>query len=77
MDSLFSKTKSALATFSRFLVKISLWATCLGSIRQAGDSSFTLGPHVDGGSTERWEDEAYRMVYRSLTHFRYYLLVIT
>lgn len=58
MDSLFSKTKWVLPTFSSFL----------GSIRQAGDSSFTLGPHVDGGSTERWEDEAYRKVYRCLTH---------
>mmetsp|Transcript_133071 Transcript_133071/g.315418 ORF Transcript_133071/g.315418 Transcript_133071/m.315418 type:complete len:419 (+) Transcript_133071:45-1301(+) len=32
-------------------------------IRKAGDTSFTLGPHVDGGSTERWEDEEYRKVY--------------
>ena len=33
---------------------------------EAGDSSFTLGPHVDGGSTERWEDAEYRKVYRHL-----------
>lgn len=33
---------------------------------EAGDRSFTLGPHVDGGSTERWEDEEYRKVYRVL-----------
>ena len=25
-------------------------------IRMPGDSKFTLGPHVDGGSLERWED---------------------
>ncbi|KAJ5670506.1 DUF1479-domain-containing protein [Penicillium maclennaniae] len=25
-------------------------------IRQPGDASFALGPHVDGGSVERWED---------------------
>jgi len=35
-------------------------------IRKAGDKSFTLGPHVDGGSTERWEDEEYRKVYRHI-----------
>eukprot|EP00913_Durusdinium_trenchii_P019882 g18689.t1 len=35
-------------------------------IRKAGDRSFTLGPHVDGGSTERWEDEEYRKVYRDI-----------
>ncbi|PHH62811.1 hypothetical protein CDD81_6703 [Ophiocordyceps australis] len=28
-------------------------------IRQPGDSSFALGPHVDGGSVERWEKEGY------------------
>lgn len=25
-------------------------------IRQPGDARFALGPHVDGGSLERWED---------------------
>jgi len=35
-------------------------------IREAGDESFTLGPHVDGGSVERWEDEEYRKVYSNV-----------
>jgi len=35
-------------------------------IRNAGDTSFTLGPHVDGGSTERWEDDDYRKVYAKI-----------
>lgn len=35
-------------------------------IRDPGDSSFTLGPHVDGGSTERWEDDEYRRVYADI-----------
>ncbi|KAK9246399.1 hypothetical protein V1506DRAFT_535444 [Lipomyces tetrasporus] len=25
-------------------------------IRLPGDAQFTLGPHIDGGSIERWED---------------------
>ena len=37
---------------------------CIFTCFEAGDSSFTLGPHVDGGSTERWEDAEYRKVYR-------------
>lgn len=28
-------------------------------IRQPGDIGFALGPHVDGGSVERWEREGY------------------
>ncbi|GAP90875.2 putative duf1479 domain protein [Rosellinia necatrix] len=28
-------------------------------IRQPGDMSFALGPHVDGGSVERWEKHGY------------------
>ena len=28
-------------------------------IRQPGDASFALGPHVDGGSLERWEEGGY------------------
>ncbi|KAL9120572.1 MAG: hypothetical protein Q9187_002867 [Circinaria calcarea] len=28
-------------------------------IRQPGDAGFGLGPHVDGGSCERWEPEGY------------------
>ncbi|KAL8727010.1 MAG: hypothetical protein Q9181_005855 [Wetmoreana brouardii] len=28
-------------------------------IRQPGDSGFALGPHIDGGSCERWEEDGY------------------
>lgn len=28
-------------------------------IRQPGDTSFALGPHIDGGSVERWEPTGY------------------
>lgn len=28
-------------------------------IRQPGDAKFALGPHIDGGSVERWEDNGY------------------
>ncbi|KAL1961076.1 hypothetical protein VTO42DRAFT_4964 [Malbranchea cinnamomea] len=28
-------------------------------IRQPGDTGFALGPHVDGGSVERWEENGY------------------
>ncbi|POR39726.1 Uncharacterized protein TPAR_00084, partial [Tolypocladium paradoxum] len=28
-------------------------------IRQPGDASFALGPHMDGGSVERWERQGY------------------
>ncbi|KAH8175107.1 DUF1479 domain protein [Sarocladium implicatum] len=28
-------------------------------IRQPGDANFALGPHIDGGSVERWEKEGY------------------
>jgi hypothetical protein len=28
-------------------------------IRKPGDASFALGPHVDGGSVERWEPDGY------------------
>ncbi|KAF4508054.1 hypothetical protein G6O67_004486 [Ophiocordyceps sinensis] len=28
-------------------------------IRQPGDASFALGPHMDGGSVERWERDGY------------------
>ncbi|KAM3454975.1 hypothetical protein MY5147_008716 [Beauveria neobassiana] len=28
-------------------------------IRQPGDATFALGPHIDGGSVERWEPEGY------------------
>lgn len=33
-------------------------------IRHPGDAQFALGPHADGGSIERWEDETYRKVYQ-------------
>lgn len=35
-------------------------------LRTAGDASFALGPHVDGGSTERWEDGEYRKAYSEI-----------
>lgn len=28
-------------------------------IRQPGDATFALGPHIDGGSVERWEPDGY------------------
>jgi hypothetical protein len=28
-------------------------------MRQPGDAKFALGPHVDGGSVERWEEQGY------------------
>jgi hypothetical protein len=35
-------------------------------IRRPGDGKFALGPHSDGGSLERWEDEEYSRVYSSI-----------
>jgi len=35
-------------------------------IRTPGDASFTIGPHIDGGSAERWEDPAFRIVFRRI-----------
>jgi hypothetical protein len=35
-------------------------------IRQRGDATFALGPHVDGGSIERWEDKSYQQVYKDI-----------
>lgn len=35
-------------------------------IRDPGDAKFTLGPHVDGGSLERWEDPEYASVYNKI-----------
>jgi hypothetical protein len=35
-------------------------------IRQPGDTSFSLGPHSDSGTIERWEDETYRSVYEQI-----------
>ncbi|KAI4088283.1 MAG: hypothetical protein LQ344_006197 [Seirophora lacunosa] len=39
-------------------------------IRQPGDSSFALGPHIDGGSVERWEEHGYGLggVYNPIFH---------
>ncbi|KAF7356273.1 Duf1479 domain protein [Mycena venus] len=35
-------------------------------IRFAGDAKFALGPHVDGGSIERWEDPTYRSCFHNI-----------
>ncbi|KAJ7918667.1 hypothetical protein B0H13DRAFT_1992415 [Mycena leptocephala] len=35
-------------------------------IRFPGDAKFTLGPHADGGSIERWEDTVYRSCFQSI-----------
>lgn len=35
-------------------------------IRTPGDRSFTLGPHIDGGSVERWEDTVFRRVWTKI-----------
>ncbi|KAL1876656.1 hypothetical protein Plec18167_005063 [Paecilomyces lecythidis] len=35
-------------------------------IRNPGDAKFTLGPHADGGSLERWEDPEYSRVYTKI-----------
>ncbi|TIB29923.1 hypothetical protein E3P85_02939 [Wallemia ichthyophaga] len=35
-------------------------------IRKPGDSQFALGPHIDGGSLERWEDPGYRACWKHI-----------
>jgi hypothetical protein len=35
-------------------------------VRNPGDAKFALGPHIDGGSIERWEDTTYRQVYEKI-----------
>ena len=35
-------------------------------IRIPGDQSFKLGPHVDGGAVERWEDPQFRQVWSKI-----------
>ncbi|WVQ79010.1 hypothetical protein IAT38_001102 [Cryptococcus sp. DSM 104549] len=40
-------------------------------IRHPGDAQFALGPHSDGGSVERWEDETYRKVYQKCLEGRW------
>ncbi|KAG8934027.1 hypothetical protein FRC02_010764 [Tulasnella sp. 418] len=40
-------------------------------MRLPGDSKFALGPHIDGGSLERWEDPVYRNCYREVLQGRW------
>jgi hypothetical protein len=40
-------------------------------IRKPGDASFALGPHMDGGSVERWEPEGYGAVYSAVLRGRW------
>jgi hypothetical protein len=40
-------------------------------IRNPGDGKFTLGPHTDGGSVERWEDPEYRKCYTVILEGRW------
>lgn len=40
-------------------------------IRSPGDAKFKLGPHMDGGSIERWEDPDYRAVYQVILSGRW------
>ncbi|KAM0789026.1 hypothetical protein ACM66B_003092 [Microbotryomycetes sp. NB124-2] len=35
-------------------------------IRHPGDSKFALGPHVDGGGVERWEDPEFRGLWHNI-----------
>ncbi|GAA5864123.1 hypothetical protein JCM8547_005143 [Rhodosporidiobolus lusitaniae] len=35
-------------------------------IRPPGDVAMSLGPHIDGGSLERWEDPEYRRAWRAI-----------
>lgn len=35
-------------------------------IRMPGDAAFALGPHIDGGGVERWEDPTFRDVWQSI-----------
>jgi hypothetical protein len=67
------KAQSFLASFwhssdpeSEFSTKHSLTYADRFRIRQPGDAKFALGPHTDGGSLERWEDQEYSSVYQSI-----------
>lgn len=40
-------------------------------IRHPGDTSFALGPHMDGGSVERWEESHYRSVFGKILEGRW------
>lgn len=35
-------------------------------IRLPGDSKFALGPHIDGGGVERWEDDTFRGIWSNI-----------
>ena len=41
------------------------------SIRNPGDTLFSLGPHADGGSLERWEDPEYSKCYEPIFEGRW------
>jgi hypothetical protein len=40
-------------------------------IRLPGDATFTLGPHIDGGGIERWEDGGFRKWYGNVSGGRW------
>ncbi len=40
-------------------------------IRVPGDRSFVLGPHIDGGSVERWEDPGFRACFGAILDGRW------
>ncbi|RPD60796.1 DUF1479-domain-containing protein [Lentinus tigrinus ALCF2SS1-6] len=77
---LLARTHPALITTQKYL--LSLWHTSVSDtpvsartpvsyfdrfrIRSPGPSMFTLGPHIDGGGIERWEDPAFRAVWKSI-----------
>lgn len=75
-----ARTHPALITTQKYL--LSLWHTSEPTspisvrtpisyfdrirIRPPGPSVFTLGPHIDGGSIERWEDPAFRACFQRI-----------
>ncbi|RPD57920.1 DUF1479-domain-containing protein [Lentinus tigrinus ALCF2SS1-7] len=75
-----ARTHPALITTQKYL--LSLWHTSLPDtpvsvrtplsyfdrlrIRGPGPSGVTLAPHIDGGGIERWEDPAYRSVWKRI-----------
>ncbi|KAI0326069.1 DUF1479-domain-containing protein [Cubamyces sp. BRFM 1775] len=75
-----ARTHPALITTQKYL--LSLWHTSDPTspisvrtpisyfdrlrVRPPGPSVFTLGPHIDGGSIERWEDPAFRVCWRRI-----------
>ena len=40
-------------------------------IRNPGPSTYTLGPHIDGGSLERWEDPGFRRCFAPILEGRW------